>query len=80
MLTSDHGNFEDLSVSTHTLNFVPSVLWGKDQKNLAEKISRIEDITGAILDYLKNRDEEDPSGVSALGTYEGKARRKSPDE
>jgi len=53
LLTSDHGNFEDLSVSTHTLNFVPTVLWGKDRRNIAEKISRIEDVAAAILGYLK---------------------------
>ncbi|MCH7755241.1 metalloenzyme [candidate division KSB1 bacterium] len=53
LLTSDHGNFEDLSVSTHTLNFVPTVLWGKNQKSLADQISRIEDVPKAILGYLK---------------------------
>ncbi|TDI83061.1 MAG: hypothetical protein E2O79_05645, partial [Caldithrix sp.] len=51
LLTSDHGNFEDLSVSTHTLNFVPTVIWGKDRQNFAEKIHQIEDVAGAILSY-----------------------------
>ncbi len=54
LLTSDHGNFEDLSVSTHTLNDVPTVLWGKERHSLADKISRIEDVPNVIWDYLKN--------------------------
>jgi len=53
LLTSDHGNFEDLSVSTHTLNFVPTVLWGKDRQSTAEEIKRIEDVPNAILGHVK---------------------------
>ncbi len=52
LLTSDHGNFEDLSVSTHTTNPVPTLVWGKDRHSLADRIQRIEDVPGAILSLL----------------------------
>jgi len=52
LLTSDHGNFEDLSVVTHTRNFVPTMLWGKGSKELSHEINRIEDITPTIIRCL----------------------------
>ncbi|RMF65435.1 MAG: metalloenzyme [Calditrichaeota bacterium] len=52
LLTSDHGNFEDLSVSTHTRNAVPTMLWGAGRERVANAVARIEQITPAILDYL----------------------------
>lgn len=53
LLTSDHGNFEDLSVATHTRNFVPTLLWGRGAKELSQTINRIEDITPAIISGLQ---------------------------
>jgi hypothetical protein len=53
VLTSDHGNFEDLSVKTHTHNLVPACVWGAGQKIFAERVKRIEDIAGAIEEALK---------------------------
>lgn len=41
LVTADHGNCEDLAVSTHTLNPVPLLLYGRD----AEKFPRITDLT-----------------------------------
>ena len=35
ILTSDHGNLEDLSVRNHTLNPVPTIVWGKDREGIA---------------------------------------------
>ncbi len=32
ILTSDHGNVEDLSVRNHTLNDVPTVVWGRNRQ------------------------------------------------
>lgn len=52
ILTSDHGNMEDLSVKTHTRNPVPTCLWGGKRREFARKISAIEDITPAILSVL----------------------------
>src|SRR2546428_10295882 len=32
LITSDHGNFEDLSTRSHTLNPVPTLVWGPAEK------------------------------------------------
>lgn len=32
LITSDHGNFEDLSIRSHTLNPVPTLVWGPAEK------------------------------------------------
>ncbi len=50
ILTSDHGNFEDLSVKTHTMNPVPTMVWGKGRANVLARVTAIEDIAGAILE------------------------------
>lgn len=52
ILTSDHGNIEDLSVRTHTLNDVPTVIWGRRGKEIAAKIVDLSDITPAIINLL----------------------------
>jgi hypothetical protein len=49
ILTSDHGNIEDLSVRGHTLNPVPTLLVGKGKRAIAGRISALTDITPAIL-------------------------------
>ncbi|MGI9056382.1 MAG: hypothetical protein ACR2F2_11335 [Pyrinomonadaceae bacterium] len=52
ILTSDHGNIEDLSVRNHTLNDVPTIIWGRDKDNIAGQIKDLTDITPAILKLL----------------------------
>lgn len=52
MLTSDHGNVEDLSVRNHTLNPVPTIVWGRDRERIAARIRSLMDITPAIVDVL----------------------------
>jgi 2,3-bisphosphoglycerate-independent phosphoglycerate mutase len=52
VLTSDHGNIEDLSVRNHTLNLVPTILWGEHREQLAARIKCLTDITPAIVDVL----------------------------
>lgn len=54
ILTSDHGNVEDLSVKTHTLNKVPTIIWGKGKEKVAIGIKSLLDITPAIIQYLGN--------------------------
>jgi hypothetical protein len=49
LLTSDHGNIEDLSVKTHTRNPVMTLLWGKGRYELKEKIQTLTDIAPAVL-------------------------------
>jgi 2,3-bisphosphoglycerate-independent phosphoglycerate mutase len=52
ILTSDHGNIEDLSVRNHTLNDVPTIIWGRNKELMAERIKDLTDITPAILSLL----------------------------
>lgn len=52
VLTSDHGNIEDLSVKTHTINPVPLIVNGP-KANYFSNVESIQDITPAILDCLK---------------------------
>jgi 2,3-bisphosphoglycerate-independent phosphoglycerate mutase len=52
VLTSDHGNIEDLSLRNHTLNPVPSIVWGKHRERLAGRIRSLTDITPGIVDVL----------------------------
>lgn len=49
ILTSDHGNLEDLSVKTHTLHPVPTLVWGAGLPNVLAQVKAIDDIAGAIL-------------------------------
>lgn len=49
IITSDHGNIEDLSTNTHTTNPVPTILLGKDSISLKDKIRDLTDITPVIL-------------------------------
>jgi 2,3-bisphosphoglycerate-independent phosphoglycerate mutase len=49
ILTSDHGNVEDLSTKRHTVNPVPTLLWGKGSSEFAAAIRDLADITPAIL-------------------------------
>ncbi|ABJ77170.1 metalloenzyme [Leptospira borgpetersenii] len=52
IVTSDHGNLENLSVDVHTLNQVPTILYGKYTSQMEKKIRSIVDIPSAIYDVL----------------------------
>jgi hypothetical protein len=51
VLSSDHGNVEDLSTKTHTLNRVPLFVYGPGARSF-EKAQSITDVTPAILKVL----------------------------
>ena len=55
ILTSDHGNIEDLSVRQHTLNDVPTVVWGRKAVETAGQIKSLADITPAIIRLLSEK-------------------------
>ena len=57
LLTSDHGNLEDLSTRRHTANPVPALLVGTPalRDSFAASLQDLTDITPAILNYLENR-------------------------
>ncbi len=59
IITSDHGNFEDFSTKTHTLNPVPTILFGPGCRHVASTISCLTDIKPAIIAYLKEGAEND---------------------
>ena len=56
-LTSDHGNIEDLSLRNHTLNPVPTIVWGKQRDSIAARIKSLADITPSIVDTLTAKAE-----------------------
>jgi len=52
ILTSDHGNIEDLSSRNHTLHKVPTIIWGSHRERVADRINSLVDITPTIVDLL----------------------------
>ena len=52
ILTSDHGNIEDLSARNHTLHQVPTIIWGAQREQVADRIKTLVDITPTIVDLL----------------------------
>ena len=59
ILTSDHGNIEDLSLRNHTLNPVPTIVWGPHREHIAPRIRSLTDITPAIVDVLTKGTDTD---------------------
>lgn len=56
LLTSDHGNIEDLSSRNHTLNFVPTFAWGAARAHVGQRVRTLADITPTIVDILKSKE------------------------
>lgn len=52
LITSDHGNLEDSSGKSHTLNPVPLITWGRGSSELSKNIDDLSDITPEILNFL----------------------------
>jgi len=55
LVTSDHGNFENTMVKTHTKNPVPALIVGKNRKKFVDVLASKKDITGvapAILEIF----------------------------
>jgi len=55
ILTSDHGNIEDLSSRNHTLNPVPTIVWGANKNSIAGAINSLTDITPVIVKTLARK-------------------------
>ena len=49
VMTSDHGNIENISERGHTLNPVPFVAFGPKEEFLRERVSSLVDVTPALL-------------------------------
>jgi hypothetical protein len=52
VLTSDHGNLEDLSTNRHTGNPVPTLAWGTGARQVTETVRTLADLAPAILRHL----------------------------
>lgn len=48
-ITSDHGNIEDVSVKTHTMNKVPTIVMGRVPQGVDVKVASLLDIMPAVL-------------------------------
>ncbi|WP_026477049.1 alkaline phosphatase family protein [Alkaliphilus transvaalensis] len=55
IITSDHGNIEDLSIKTHTMNPVPTMLIGKSVEVIKDDIKDLMDIVPAIIKVLTQK-------------------------
>ena len=49
ILSSDHGNMEDVSIRTHTRNPVPTIIWGKNKEFVQKNVRKLTDITPLLL-------------------------------
>jgi 2,3-bisphosphoglycerate-independent phosphoglycerate mutase len=52
LLTSDHGNLEDATTRRHTTNPVPLLAWGRAARDLAGSVTRLDQVTPAIIERL----------------------------
>ncbi len=52
LVTSDHGNLEDVTTTDHTLNPVPALLWGARAGEMATRLGSLVDVTPAVLRWL----------------------------
>jgi len=52
VLTSDHGNIEDLSTRSHTLNPVATLAFGAAREFITSRVGSLTDITPAIVETL----------------------------
>jgi hypothetical protein len=62
LITSDHGNIEDLSTKTHTRNPVPTILYGKFHQQVTRKLQgasahggNLTHITPVLMEYLTHK-------------------------
>ncbi|OPZ94590.1 MAG: 2,3-bisphosphoglycerate-independent phosphoglycerate mutase [Firmicutes bacterium ADurb.Bin419] len=55
IITSDHGNIEDISIKTHTFNKVPTVILGKVSQRASVKVESLIDILPAVLEIFDLR-------------------------
>ncbi|MFO7654483.1 MAG: peptidase [Candidatus Krumholzibacteriia bacterium] len=53
VLSSDHGNIEDLTTPRHTANPVPLLAWGPGARELVEAVERISDVAPALLAAIR---------------------------
>jgi hypothetical protein len=52
LLTSDHGNIEDLDTAGHTSNPVPTIFWGRGKELMASRVTSIADVTPTLIELF----------------------------
>ncbi len=52
LITSDHGNLEDITTPMHTSNPVPLLVWGFKNNELRAKIENLADVKPAVVDFF----------------------------
>jgi len=52
LISSDHGNVEDLSLRSHTLNPVPTIVIGGEHERLAAGVCDLTDVAPAVEQFL----------------------------
>jgi hypothetical protein len=52
VLTSDHGNIEDLTTSRHTTHPVPLLAWGPGARELTRDVDRLSQVTPWLVEWL----------------------------
>lgn len=52
VLTSDHGNIEDLSTKRHTSNPVPLLAWGPGARRLVHRVRLLSELSPALVQLL----------------------------
>ena len=69
LVTSDHGNLEDTTLTDHTLNPVPALLWGAGADEIATRLGSLVDVAPAVLHWLAlyHRHVEPPEGSKPSG-------------
>jgi bisphosphoglycerate-independent phosphoglycerate mutase (AlkP superfamily) len=65
MIVSDHGNIEDLSVKTHTLNPVPTIAVGSGA-DYFQPVESLMDIFPSVLQFFNLKPMDRESDVSAI--------------
>jgi hypothetical protein len=55
MVTSDHGNVEDLRTGSHTTNAVATLVFGTDRDTLSQRVRSLTDIAAAIVQFVVHR-------------------------
>ncbi len=54
LITSDHGNIEDMSTKVHTRNPVPAILFGHRHNEIAERLNQQPDLTNVTPTLIKS--------------------------
>jgi hypothetical protein len=66
VLTSDHGNVEDLSIRNHTRNLVPTLAWGARRDEVQRRVRTLADITPTIIEILTTAEAARPAAGEAI--------------